>query len=65
MKIFLFSAEEEASKLRFYVDEPAFTDLHWVIHLLQLHLSFLFHLVTSDEFEVHHHATCLILESKN
>lgn len=24
------NAEEEASKLRFYVDEPAFTDLHWV-----------------------------------
>ncbi|KAK3039514.1 hypothetical protein RJ639_028096, partial [Escallonia herrerae] len=23
-------SEEEASKLRFYVDEPAFTDLHWV-----------------------------------
>lgn len=23
-------AEEEASRLRFYVDEPAFTDLHWV-----------------------------------
>uniref|UniRef100_A0A5B6Z5V7 Acyl-coenzyme A oxidase n=1 Tax=Davidia involucrata TaxID=16924 RepID=A0A5B6Z5V7_DAVIN len=22
-------SEEEASKLRFYVDEPAFTDLHW------------------------------------
>jgi hypothetical protein len=23
-------AEEESSRLRFYVDEPAFTDLHWV-----------------------------------
>ncbi|KAK4389542.1 Peroxisomal acyl-coenzyme A oxidase 1 [Sesamum angolense] len=22
-------SEEEASKLRFYVDEPAYTDLHW------------------------------------
>ena len=22
--------DEEASRLRFYVDEPAFTDLHWV-----------------------------------
>lgn len=25
-----FISEEEASKLRFYVDEPAYTDLHWV-----------------------------------
>ncbi|KAM7494059.1 hypothetical protein LguiB_028668 [Lonicera macranthoides] len=25
----LHLSEEEASKLRFYVDEPAFTDLHW------------------------------------
>ena len=23
-------AEEEATTLRFYVDQPAFTDLHWV-----------------------------------
>ncbi|KAA8522204.1 hypothetical protein F0562_012877 [Nyssa sinensis] len=26
-------SEEEASKLRFYVDEPAFTDLHWGMFL--------------------------------
>lgn len=26
----LFIAEQEASWLRFYIDEPAFTDLHWV-----------------------------------
>ena len=26
----LIIAEEEASRLRFYIDEPAYTDLHWV-----------------------------------
>lgn len=30
--VFMFDciAEEEASKFRFYMDEPAYTDLHWV-----------------------------------
>ncbi|XAR54927.1 hypothetical protein NMG60_11030265, partial [Bertholletia excelsa] len=26
----LYLSEEEAYKLRFFMDEPAFTDLHWV-----------------------------------
>lgn len=29
-------AEEEASKLRFYVDQPAYMDLHWVSSVLYL-----------------------------
>lgn len=43
MKFFLFLfTEEEASKLRFYVDEPAFTDLHWVLHLASVEFRLLF-----------------------
>lgn len=27
-------ADEEATELRFYIDEPTFTDLHWVTSIL-------------------------------
>lgn len=27
--LFLFATEEEAGRLRFFVDQPAFVDLHW------------------------------------
>lgn len=35
-------AEEEASRLRFYVDETAYTDLHWVPSPLNLLLEQIF-----------------------
>lgn len=31
-----FLTEEEAGRLRFFVDEPAYTDLHWVSLLSSL-----------------------------
>lgn len=32
---FFLGTEEEASNLRFFVDEPAYTDLHWVSMFLK------------------------------
>lgn len=64
----MFIAEQEASWLRAYIDEPSFTDLHWVTSVpgrngIFFVILFFFCFYTEEHYNVYNYPGILITKS--